>query len=171
MLVRPGPRLGEAALLIADCLVRLAAASRREAQRAGPPPRACWLGLAVASVLLLLGGPGGRQRRLVGRRVDAAGASDEAHLIVGQIRAPRTLGAWLTGALLGLAGALAQGLFRNPLADPYLLGSASGASLGVVVVLARGAHRPSSGLATRRRCWCASAWSARPSSARCAAWC
>jgi iron complex transport system permease protein len=33
--------------------------------------------------------------------------------------------------LLGLAGAVAQGLFRNPLADPYLLGSASGASLGV----------------------------------------
>jgi len=57
-------------------------------------------------------------------------------LIVGQIRAPRTLGAWLTGALLGLSGATAQGLFRNPLADPYLLGSASGAVLGVVLVLA-----------------------------------
>ena len=60
----------------------------------------------------------------------------DANLIVGHIRAPRTLGAWLTGALLGLAGAIAQGLFRNPLADPYLLGSASGASLGVVLVLA-----------------------------------
>jgi iron complex transport system permease protein len=57
-------------------------------------------------------------------------------LIVAHIRAPRTLGAWLTGALLGLAGAVAQGLFRNPLADPYLLGSAAGASLGVVLVLA-----------------------------------
>lgn len=56
--------------------------------------------------------------------------------IVGQIRAPRTLGAWGVGALLGLAGATAQGLFRNPLADPYLLGTASGASLGVVLVLA-----------------------------------
>lgn len=60
----------------------------------------------------------------------------DAALIVGQIRAPRTLGAWLVGALLGLAGAVAQGLFRNPLADPYLLGSASGASLAVVLVLA-----------------------------------
>ena len=39
--------------------------------------------------------------------------------IVQDIRLPRTLGAWLAGALLGLAGALAQGLFRNPLADPY----------------------------------------------------
>ena len=62
----------------------------------------------------------------------------DAGLIVGQIRAPRTLGAWLTGALLGLAGAVAQGLFRNPLADPFLLGSASGASLAVVAVLAAG---------------------------------
>lgn len=56
--------------------------------------------------------------------------------IVRDIRAPRALGAWLAGALLGLAGAVAQGLFRNPLADPYLLGSASGASLGVAMALA-----------------------------------
>jgi len=55
--------------------------------------------------------------------------------IVWDIRLPRTLGAWLAGALLGLAGAVAQGLFRNPLADPYLLGSASGASLGMAVAL------------------------------------
>jgi iron complex transport system permease protein len=57
---------------------------------------------------------------------------------VWDIRAPRTIGAALVGALLGLAGALAQGLFRNPLADPYLLGSAAGAELGVVLVLAAG---------------------------------
>lgn len=56
--------------------------------------------------------------------------------IVWDIRVPRTLGAWLTGALLGLAGAVAQALFRNPLADPYLLGSAAGAALAVVLVLA-----------------------------------
>lgn len=56
--------------------------------------------------------------------------------IVWDIRLPRTLGAWLAGALLGLAGAVAQGLFRNPLADPYLLGSASGASFGVALALA-----------------------------------
>ncbi|HSV77892.1 MAG TPA: iron ABC transporter permease [Ramlibacter sp.] len=56
--------------------------------------------------------------------------------ILRDIRLPRTLGAWAAGALLGLAGAVAQGLFRNPLADPYLLGSASGAALGVALVLA-----------------------------------
>ena len=60
----------------------------------------------------------------------------QARLIVLDIRLPRTLGAWLAGALLGLAGAVAQGLFRNPLADPYLLGSASGASLGVALAVA-----------------------------------
>lgn len=58
-----------------------------------------------------------------------------ARQIVWDIRLPRTLGAWLAGALLGLAGAVAQGLFRNPLADPYLLGSASGASMGVALTL------------------------------------
>lgn len=55
--------------------------------------------------------------------------------LIWDIRLPRSLGAWLAGALLGLAGAVAQGLFRNPLADPYLLGSASGATLGVSLVL------------------------------------
>jgi iron complex transport system permease protein len=61
---------------------------------------------------------------------------DTAWHIVWDIRLPRSVGACAAGALLGLAGALAQGLFRNPLADPYLLGSASGASLGVAVALA-----------------------------------
>lgn len=63
-------------------------------------------------------------------------ADPVAAQIVWDIRAPRTLGAWAAGALLGLAGAVAQGLFRNPLADPFLLGSASGASLAVALSLA-----------------------------------
>ncbi len=61
---------------------------------------------------------------------------EQAGLILGQIRAPRSLGALAVGALLGLAGAVAQGLFRNPLADPYLLGTAAGAGLAVVLVMA-----------------------------------
>lgn len=63
----------------------------------------------------------------------SAGAGNAA--ILWDIRMPRTLGAWLAGALLGLAGAIAQGLFRNPLADPYLLGSAAGAAFGVALLL------------------------------------
>ena len=62
-------------------------------------------------------------------------AGETSAAILWDIRLPRTLGAWLAGALLGLAGAVAQGLFRNPLADPYLLGSATGAALGVAVLL------------------------------------
>jgi len=63
------------------------------------------------------------------------GADPVAMQIIWDVRVPRTLGALLTGGLLGLAGAIAQGLFRNPLADPFLLGSASGASLSVAVIL------------------------------------
>lgn len=62
----------------------------------------------------------------------------QAGLWLWEIRAPRTAGAALVGALLGLSGALAQGLFRNALADPFLMGSAAGAGLGVVVFLAAG---------------------------------
>lgn len=63
------------------------------------------------------------------------GHDGTAAAILWDIRLPRSAGAWLAGALLGLAGAIAQGLFRNPLADPYLLGSATGAAFGVAVLL------------------------------------
>ncbi len=53
--------------------------------------------------------------------------------IVWQIRLPRVIGAALVGAALGLAGAIMQALLRNPLADPYLIGTSSGASLGATV--------------------------------------
>lgn len=56
-------------------------------------------------------------------------------LILMQVRLPRVLGAALVGAALGVAGALFQGLLRNPLADPLLLGTSSGAALGAVVAL------------------------------------
>jgi iron complex transport system permease protein len=59
----------------------------------------------------------------------------ESNTVLWQIRLPRAIGAWLAGALLGLSGAIAQGLFRNPLAEPYLLGSSSGAGLGVSLSL------------------------------------
>src|SRR5271156_609177 len=61
----------------------------------------------------------------------------QSSVVLWQIRLPRTVGAWFAGALLGLSGAIAQGVFRNPLADPYLLGSGSGAALGVALALAR----------------------------------
>jgi iron complex transport system permease protein len=98
--------------------------------------RSLWLGamlLLVALALLALGTGVGSTgfSSVLNARQDPV-----AWQILWDIRLPRTLGAWLAGGLLGLAGAVAQGLFRNPLADPYLLGSASGAALGVALALA-----------------------------------
>ena len=62
-------------------------------------------------------------------------------IIITDIRLPRTLLAWLVGAGLAISGAAMQGLFRNPLADPSIIGVTSGASLGAsiaVVVIANG---------------------------------
>lgn len=53
--------------------------------------------------------------------------------IILDVRLPRILLAGLTGAALAVAGATYQGLFRNPLADPYLIGVASGAGLGATI--------------------------------------
>ena len=50
--------------------------------------------------------------------------------IVFQIRMPRVLGGALVGAALSTAGVLLQGLFRNPMADPYVIGTAAGATFG-----------------------------------------
>ncbi len=98
------------------------------------PASALGLGLLLLSALLLaLGASVGSTgfESVLRATQDPVSAQ-----IVWEIRLPRTLGAWLAGALLGLAGAVAQGLFRNPLADPFLLGSASGASLGVASAMA-----------------------------------
>jgi iron complex transport system permease protein len=71
----------------------------------------------------------------VGTAIDALRHSDpsiEDHLIVRELRVPRTILALCVGAALGLAGAVMQGVTRNPLADPGLLGINAGAGLAVV---------------------------------------
>ncbi|MDG2036462.1 MAG: iron ABC transporter permease [Pseudomonadales bacterium] len=55
--------------------------------------------------------------------------------IVADIRLPRTLLAWIVGAGLAISGAAMQGLFRNPLADPSIIGVTSGASLGASIAV------------------------------------
>jgi iron complex transport system permease protein len=64
--------------------------------------------------------------------------SDADAAIVWTLRVPRTLLAALVGAVLGLAGAVMQGLFRNPLADPGLLGVSAGGALGAVAAIVVG---------------------------------
>jgi cobalamin transport system permease protein len=58
--------------------------------------------------------------------------------VLWQLRAPRVVLAGLVGGMLALAGASYQGVFRNPLADPYLLGVAAGAGLGATIAIAYG---------------------------------
>lgn len=65
-----------------------------------------------------------------------------ADTIIWKIRLPRVFLAALVGASLALSGVAYQGIFRNPLADPYLLGVASGASLGAALAIVLGASIP-----------------------------
>jgi iron complex transport system permease protein len=72
--------------------------------------------------------------RLLGLPVDAAWPAT-AETIVMDLRLPRVLSAMLVGAGLAIAGATFQGILRNPLADPYVLGTASGAALGAAIAV------------------------------------
>jgi iron complex transport system permease protein len=62
--------------------------------------------------------------------------SSQQLTILWDLRVPRVVLAGLVGAMLSLAGAAYQGVFRNPLADPYLLGVAAGAGLGATLAIA-----------------------------------
>lgn len=66
----------------------------------------------------------------------SSGLSEQQSAILWQLRMPRVVLAGLVGAMLSLAGAAYQGVFRNPLADPYLLGVAAGAGLGATLAIA-----------------------------------
>jgi iron complex transport system permease protein len=107
-------------------------------------PRLRWLPAAIGVAALLgsafLGvlvgpahiSPGTVLQVLTGSNtVDPAQAS-----ILWQLRFPRVILGALVGAMLATAGAAYQGVFRNPLADPYLLGAAAGANLGATLAIA-----------------------------------
>jgi iron complex transport system permease protein len=71
---------------------------------------------------------------LVQREIAEAGLSTYA-TIIWDLRIPRTILMMLVGAALAGSGCAYQGLFRNPLADPYLIGTASGAGLGAILAI------------------------------------
>ena len=119
------------------------------------------IGLGAGALLALLGSLGlgsvaltpgqvlgALSAKLFGASADAAataaaalsGVDEVTIVIVWQLRLARTLLAGVAGAALGASGAVLQGLFRNPLADPYSLGVSSGASLGAVLVIAFGSR-------------------------------
>lgn len=86
--------------------------------------------------------PLGAVLEIVASRLPGVGLSPDVpatwNTILWDLRLPRVAQGALVGASLALSGAAYQGLFKNPLADPYLVGVASGAGLGAVVVLLTG---------------------------------
>lgn len=104
-------------------------------------------GLALVALVALAWGtvriPAGAIARMIALRLPLVGTRlgivadwPAAHeTIIFTIRLPRVVLAGLVGAALALAGATYQGLFRNPLADPYLIGVASGAALGATAAI------------------------------------
>ncbi len=73
-----------------------------------------------------------------GRLTGATDASPTVRAVVEQIRLPRIVLGALIGAVLGMSGAAMQGLFRNPLADPGIIGVSAGAALAAVAVIVLG---------------------------------
>ena len=67
-------------------------------------------------------------------------ASDAEDAIITTIRLPRILLALVVGAALGVSGAVMQGLFRNPMADPGIIGVSAGGALGAVIAITLGLH-------------------------------
>jgi iron complex transport system permease protein len=106
--------------------------------------RVGWLAAGVVSLLLaallaLVVGPVPVAPTDVLRELTGldSGLSGAQLNVVREIRLPRVVLGVLVGATLSVSGASYQGVFRNPLADPYLLGTAAGAGLGVTLVIVR----------------------------------
>jgi iron complex transport system permease protein len=98
---------------------------------------AFWLSLALGPVSLPLGDTLLAALRLMGLPIEGEGLQ-QAELILGQIRLPRSLLGLCVGIVLALSGVAMQGLFRNPLADPGLVGVAGGAALGAAIAIVGG---------------------------------
>jgi iron complex transport system permease protein len=97
--------------------------------------------LCLATALGDVDIPAGETLSIILTRLGIAHATWPAQdvAIIWWIRFPRVVGVGLVGAALGLAGLLFQAVLRNPLADPYVIGTAAGAQLGVTIALLAGA--------------------------------
>jgi iron complex transport system permease protein len=114
-------------------------ARARQSERASPMSLVLLVVLAAGVFLaaLLTGSSGAGLR---GSLLALAGSGDEAtRTVLIAVRLPRVLAAFGVGSLLALAGVLLQALFRNPLADPYVLGVSGGAAVGALLAMMAGA--------------------------------
>jgi iron complex transport system permease protein len=112
--------------------------------------RVAWKGLAALMALaaavfftsLLVGSSGIGAGRIAAALLGSG--DDAARTVMTVVRLPRALAAFGVGSLLALAGVLLQALFRNPLADPYVLGVSGGAAVGALLAMIAGAAAASS---------------------------
>lgn len=139
-----GQPVGAPAVAVATHPSGRRARAGRAAVRAVALLTASALLVVVVAVSLAVGAKSVPLGEVVRAFVDFDGSTD--HLVIRQLRLPRTIVGVLVGAALGVAGALMQAITRNPLADPGLLGVNAGAALAVVLsiwalgVTSLGAH-------------------------------
>lgn len=98
--------------------------------------------LAVATASLAIGPAGTSLWGALANLAQGREVAEIDALILMDIRGPRTLMGILVGGALAVAGAVMQGLFRNPLADPGILGVSTGASLGAIIAIVLGSVLP-----------------------------
>lgn len=91
------------------------------------------LAMAVFAAALLIGTSGVPLQNALGALVGSG--DDAARTVLLEVRLPRLLAGFGVGGLLAVAGVLLQALFRNPLADPYVLGVSGGAAVGALVAM------------------------------------
>lgn len=72
---------------------------------------------------------------LINKYVDVSDITDSSRSIIWSLRLPRVILGTIIGASLSVAGATFQGMFKNPMADPYVIGISSGAALGATLAI------------------------------------
>ncbi len=111
-----------------------------------------WFALSLSLVLLLIlhvafsGSISFSIKQIIGA-IAAGPGETQSQLVIWNLRLPRALMAILIGSNLAVVGAVFQALFRNPLADPYIVGVSSGAAVGGVIALLLGVSGAFGGLA------------------------
>jgi iron complex transport system permease protein len=124
---------------VAREVTRVSLVSDSDAELGRLPRHGVWVGMLAAGLLLAIvvslgvGAVGVPARKLALALLGREALTADQRVIVLSLRLPRILAAALVGSALSVSGLLFQGLFRNPLADPYVIGSSGGAVLGASV--------------------------------------
>ncbi|MFA5364390.1 MAG: iron chelate uptake ABC transporter family permease subunit [Candidatus Bathyarchaeia archaeon] len=90
--------------------------------------------IPFADILTILG----KRIPVLNTLIDSSALSTTAEVIIAEIRLPRVICGALVGVALATAGVTYQGIFRNPMADPYVIGASTGASVGSALVVVLG---------------------------------